>query len=153
MASGARKIQSGIQVVLAIAIIGLCYVLYVSIVEPYAKVERAKEVTQMTRARMDLVRNAMITYERQNGRYVTTLDSLVVWLKTDSFVSTRIDSIFGGPIMLDSLAYSPRTGNMFELQVNDTSDVNIYLLRDPDSRDSIGSLLGDLTLLNAASWE
>ena len=153
MALKARKIQSGIQAVLAIIIVGLCYVLVVSIVEPYAKVERAKQVTENTRARMDNVRTAMIIYERENDRFVTSLDSLVLWLKTDSLVTSNADSVFGATVLLDSLPYSPRTGNLFTLQVNDTSAVNIYLLLDPDSKDSIGSLTGDITLLNASSWE
>jgi len=153
MASSARKIQSVIQVVLAIVIIGLAYLLYTSIVEPYAKVERAKQVTEDTRARMDNVRTAMIMYERENDRFVTSLDSLISWLKADSLIMANTDSVFGAPVMLDSLPYSPRTGNSFTLQVNDTSDVKIYLLEDPDSNDSIGSLISDITLLNASNWE
>lgn len=153
MASSARKIQSGIQVVLAIVIVGLCYVLYVSIVEPYAKVIRAKEITEMTRERMSNVRTAMIMYQRQNGHYLTSLDSLMQWLSTDSLIIANADSVFGKSVTLDSLAYSPRTGTMFNLQVNDTSAVHIYLLRDPDTDDYIGSLTPDLTLLHAASWE
>ena len=153
MASSARKIQSGIQVVLAIFIVVLGYVLYTSIVEPYAKVERAKQVTEDTRARMGNVRTAMIMYEREHDRFVTSLDSLVLWLRADSLVMANADSVFGTSVILDSLLYSPRTGNLFTLQVNDTSNVNIYLLLDPDSNDSIGSLIADITLLNASSWE
>ncbi len=153
MASSARKIQSGIQVVLAIVIVVLGYVLYTSIVEPYAKVERAKQVTEDTRARMGNVRTAMIMYEREHDRFVTSLDSLVLWLRADSLVMANADSVFGTSVILDSLLYSPRTGNLFTLQVNDTSNVNIYLLLDPDSNDSIGSLIADITLLNASSWE
>lgn len=153
MASSARKIQSGIQVVLAIVIVVLGYVLYTSIVEPYAIVERAKQVTEDTRARMGNVRMAMIMYEREHDRFVTSLDSLVLWLRADSLVMANADSVFGTSVILDSLLYSPRTGNLFTLQVNDTSNVNIYLLLDPDSNDSIGSLIADITLLNASSWE
>ncbi len=153
MASSAQKVQSGIQVILAIVIVGLVYVLYVSIIEPYARVERAKEVTEMTRQRMDDLRTAMIMYERQYDRYTTDLDSLVIWLRTDSVMMIQSDSVFGRILDLDSLAYSPRTGRAFDLSVNDTSLVNIYLLKDPDTSDFIGSLIPDVTLLNAASWE
>ena len=153
MASKARTIQSAIQVILAILIVVLGYVLYTSIVEPYQRVVRAREVTELTRTRMDMVRQAMIQYERRNGRFVSELDSLVLWLRTDSFMVLRSDSIFGRSINLDSLPYSPRTGKAFVLQVNDTSDVHIYQLVDPDSNDKIGALLPDPTLLNAASWE
>ncbi len=42
---------------------------------------------------------------------------------------------------------------MFGLAVNDTSRTNSYLLTDPDSDDYIGTDTGDITELNAASWE
>ena len=138
---------------LAIVIVVLGYVLYTSIVEPYAIVERRKQVTEDTRARMGNVRTAMIMYEREHDRFVTSLDSLVLWLRADSLVMANADSVFGTSVILDSLLYSPRTGNLFTLQVNDTSNVNIYLLPDPDSIYSIGPLIADITLLNASSWE
>ena len=78
MASTSQGMQTAIRVVLAIAIVGLAYFLYVSITEPYEKVERRKELTEQTRSRMDQVRTAMIQYQRDNGRYLTALDSLPV---------------------------------------------------------------------------
>ena len=54
---------------------------------------------------------------------------------------------------LDSLKFSPRTGKMWTYTANDTARVKTYLLEDPDSDDRIGTLLADITLLNAASWE
>jgi len=145
--------RTALQLVLAIVIAGLAYFLYVSITEPYEAVEHRKEVTQMTRDRMSQVRAALGVYERANGRYPGTLDSLVLYVKTDSVVSTRTDSLFGAGFMPDSLPFSPRTGSRFEYTVNDTSRVVIFLLQDPDSDDHIGSLRPDVTLLNAASWE
>jgi hypothetical protein len=53
----------------------------------------------------------------------------------------------------DSLVFSPRTGKRFSYAINDTARVNTYLLQDPDSNDKIGTLLADVTLVNAASWE
>jgi len=153
MASSSRGVQTALQVVLAIAILGLTYFLYESITAPYEAVERQKEVTEMTRTRMNEVRSAMIEFQRANGRYVTTLDSLVLWLQTDSTMMASADSLFGAGFMSDSLPFSPRTGNMFELAINDTSRTNTYRLSDPDSDDYIGTLSGDITELNAASWE
>ncbi len=153
MASTSQGTQTAIRVGLAIAIVGLAYFLYVSITEPYEKVERRKELTEQTRDRMDQVRTAMIQYRRDNGRYITTLDSLVMWVKTDSVMVAGADSVFGAGFNADSLAHSPRTGTMFELAVNDTSSTHTYLLSDPDSNDHIGTLSGDTTLLNAGSWE
>jgi len=153
MSSSSRGVQTALQVILAIAIVGLMYFLYVSITAPYEAVERQKEVTEQTRARMDQVRTAMIEYNRLNGRYLSTLDSLVMWLSTDSAMVAGADSIFGAGFMVDSLPFSPRTGNMFELAVNDTSRTSTYRLSDPDSDDYIGTTSGDVTELNAASWE
>jgi hypothetical protein len=153
MASSSRAVQVVFQVLLAIVIIVLVWLLYDSITTPYREVERRQEVTQMTRDRMDEVRQAMIFYRRTNDRFITSLDSLVMWLKSDSAMQAATDSVFGPGFMVDSLPYSPRTGKMFELAVNDTSQTPTYLLSDPDSDDHIGTLAGDVTQLNAASWE
>jgi hypothetical protein len=95
----------------------------------------------------------MIEHNRREGRFVTTLDSLVMWLNTDSTMVASADSIFGAGFMADSLPFSPRTGNRFELAVNDTLRTPTYRLDDPDSDDYIGTVTGDVTQLNAASWE
>jgi len=153
MASSSLRLQTVFQIVLGIVIVILAYYLYVSIVEPYQVVERQKEMTDNTRTRMDQVRSAMILFENENGRYVSSLDSLVMWIQGDSTLYAASDSIFGAGFVLDSLIFSPRTGKMFELAVNDTSRVRTYLLSDPDSDDFIGTLEGDITRLNAASWE
>ena len=153
MAFLSRGVQLAIQAGLAILIIVLVYVLIDSIVTPYAEVERRKEVTEVTRARMDHVRQALILYNRRNGRFVTSLDSLVMWFYADSALAASTDSLFGTGFQVDSLPFSPRTGNRFELAVNDSSRTSTYLLSDPDSDDFIGTLDGDITRLNASSWE
>lgn len=153
MASSSQGIQTALQVVLAIVIVVLAYVLYVSITEPYDRIERQKEITEMTRERMRDVRSALVTYERQHDRFLSTLDSLLMWVKEDSFMVAKSDSIFGAELAVDSLIFSPRTGNKFEYTLNDTSRVSTYLLKDPDSNDAIGTTTGDVTLLNAANWE
>lgn len=148
-----KGLRIAIQVVLAVVIVGLGWYLYVSITEPYAAVERQRELTQVTRSRMDNVRKALIRYEEQHERFPSTLDSLVMFVKQDSLFSLKGDSIFGEGFNADSLIVSPRTGKRFELAVNDTARVPTYLLGDPDSDDEIGSLVPDVTKLNAASWE
>lgn len=153
MALERRGLRVGLQVILGIVIVILAYVLYVSITEPYKVVERQREMTQRTRDRMAHIRTAMIRYERVNERYPTTLDSLVMFVKQDSLMVAKRDSVFGEPVQADSLPFSPRTGNQFELSVNDTARVKTYLLEDPDSGDRIGTLEPDVTRLNAASWE
>ncbi len=153
MAFSSRGLQLTTQAILGIVIVVLAFVLYDSITTPYEEVIQREEVTEQTRARMNDVRQSLILYERAHGRYVTSLDSLVMWIRTDSSMAARIDSLFGVGFDITSLPFSPRTGNMFELAVNDTSLTNTYLLTDPDSGDFIGTLEDDITRLNAASWE
>ena len=150
MASNSLRV--GLQILLWVLIAGLSYALYWSITEPYKEIERQEAITQMTRARMDKVRQVAIHYEAQNDRFPGTLDSLMMYAVQDSAFRTVRDSILGVQ-MLDSLMYSPRTGKPWVYSINDTSRVKTYLLKDPDSDDQIGTLLADITLLNAASWE
>lgn len=158
MASNSRNTTRTIlQVFLAIVIAGLAYYLYYSITAPYELIERQRERTQMTRERMTQVRTAMVHHNEVKGGYPHSLDSLVEFVKTDSLLTTARDSVFeiseDSEFNPDSLPYSPRTGNRFELEVNDTLETPTYVLRDPDSRDSIGTVGTDITDLNAASWD
>jgi hypothetical protein len=139
--------------VLGIAIIGLSYFLYYSITEPYNRIERQQEMTERTRARMAHIRTALIDYERDSTGFPDSLNVLLNHIRGDSVLSTRQDSVFGEPVNLDSLLFSPRTGKRFQYSVSDTGRVETYLLEDPDSEDQIGTLSGDPTETNAASWE
>jgi hypothetical protein len=154
MASDSRGLRIGIQIVLGIIIVGLAYWLYISITEPYERVERQREMTQMTRDRMELVRTALIQYERREDRFPGTLDSLVMWVKQDSFIQANRDSLFEEDFIADSLPLSPRSGEQFEYVASDTGRIDIYYLKDPNSEDYIGTTdPNDVTMLNAASWE
>lgn len=153
MASNSRGANVAIQLVLLVVIAGLSYYLYRSLTEPYELIRQQQEVTERTRQRMGHVRTALIRFERVNGRFTTSLDSLVMFVSSDSLFRVDGDSLFGASFVPDSLPYSPRTGKRFEYSVNDTSRVQTYLLKDPDSRDQIGTPLPDVTLLNASSWE
>jgi hypothetical protein len=153
MAERNRATNLIIQGVLALVIIGLAYFLYLSITEPYKVIEAEQEMTERTRERMRNVRTALINFERREGRFPHTLDTLHTYVLQDSFMVAGRDSIFGPEVNVDSLIYSPRTGRQFEYTVNDTAAVAIYLLEDPDSRDHIGSARPDITRVNAASWE
>ncbi len=153
MASSSQGIRVGIQIVLAIVIVGLAYWLYISITEPWKVVERQQELTERTRERMDEIRTALIRFEEREDRFPYTLDTLQTWVQTDSIILAHADSLFGANFNADSLIYSPRTGKEFEYAVNDTARVMMYELRDPDSDDAIGTLAPDPTELNAASWE
>lgn len=153
MASNSGGANAAIQIVLILVIVGLAYYLYRSLTEPYELIRQQQEVTERTRARMGDIRTAMIRYENVNGRFTADLDSLMMFVASDSLFRVMGDSLFSDAFILDSLAFSPRTGKRFELSVNDTTRIQTYLLKDPDSRDQIGTPLPDVTLLNASSWE
>ncbi len=149
MSSGLR---TGLQVLLGIIIVVLGYWLYLSITEPWAVVEQERVLTEQTRDRMDNVRNVLIRHQRANQRFPSSLDSLMIWVRQDSVMQANSDSLFAG-VNLDSITYSPRSGTRFHYVLNDTGRVAVYLLKDPDSDDQIGTEAPDVTLLNAASWE
>ena len=153
--------RSAIQIVLAIVIIVLGFVLYRTIREPYEAFERELELQAEARERMAYIRDAMRAYDRQYDRFPTTLDSLVTIIETDSFFVAKRDSIFelreGETIEVDSLPFSPRAGGQrFNLTVvrDDSTNVEVYLLEDPGSEDYIGTddPARAAGALNAASW-
>lgn len=153
MASDGRGMQTVLQLFLIVVIIALSYWLYRSLTEPYKVIEEQQRITDVTRTHMQKVRTALIRYEAVNGRFTADLDSLVMFLRQDSLYQAAGDSLLGPEFEIDSLPFSPRTGNRFLLSVNDTSRVHTYLLEDPDSDDRIGTELPDVTLLNASSWD
>lgn len=153
MASSSGALQTGIQVLLGIVIIGLAYFLYQSITEPYDRIERQQQLTEETRQRMTNIRTALVDYERDSASYPDSLNILLQHIRNDSILSSRQDSVFGSSINLDSLLYSPRSGTQFGYALSDTGRVETYLLEDPDTDDQIGTLTGDPTQANAASWE
>lgn len=151
--ASSQSIRTGIQVVLAIVILILSYVLYESITGPYSEIQREQELTELTRQRMSDIRTGLIQFEQRNDSFPDSLATLIDFLREDSIIQTNQDSIFGRTINLDSLLFSPRSGNLFEYAINDTGRVETYLLQDPDSDDQIGTLSGDVTQTNAATWE
>lgn len=153
MASSRQTLRTGVQIVLGIAIIVLSYFLYQAITEPYERIERQEQLTEQTRMRMSNIRTALVDFDRDSNFFPDSLDTLLVHIQRDSILSTAQDSIFGGPVNLDSLLYSPRTGSRFLYTVSDTGKVETYLLEDPDTDDKIGTLSGDPTETNVASWE
>lgn len=153
MASSSQGLRTALQILLAVIIVVLAYFLYVSITEPYEVIERQKELTELTRERMIDVRSALVQFEQRNDRFPSSLDSLLIWINQDSTGMAVADSLYGGEFVRDSLLTSPRTGKTFNYALNDTGRVAIYVLKDPDSDDQIGSEIPDVTLLNAASWQ
>lgn len=146
-----------IGAVLWVVIIGLAYVLFDTIYTPYQQVVEQRKETEMVRNRMEAIRDALIQYQRDNESFPADLDQLVNYLKTDSLMVVRGDSLFGRPAGFpydpDRFTYTIRTsGARFGYALNDTLRPQIYLLTDPDTEDRIGSV-ERTTLLNAASWD
>lgn len=154
-------VRTAVQVVLAIVIVVLGYVLYETIRGPQRVFLQEQTLTQETRDRMLTLRTALTTYTRNRPGYPSTLDSLETVIRQDSFFVARRDSIFSAEgqrarLESDSLTYSSR-GPRFEYQVvrDDSLNVWTYLLRDPVTGDSIGTASIDRAsaLRNVASWE
>lgn len=147
-----------ISIFLILIIIALSYVLFDSIVTPWQKEMAKRELTEETRFRMTLVRDALINFQARHpeGKFPSTLDSLVIFLKTDSLMLVRGAELFAEPergYKPDSLIFSLRPPkDMFVYSVNDTIRPPLYLLKDPGSEDAIGSL-ERITLLNAPNWQ
>lgn len=149
--------ELGLRAVLAIAILALVGVLYFVTVVPAQKAAAAQRQTDLTRERMADVRTALIAYRDSMDTYPSTLDSLVLFARTDSafLAEVAVQEARLRDAVPDSLALSPRTGAPFLYEVvSDTTGVEIYWLRDPDVEgDSIGSRDPNPALRNAASWE
>lgn len=148
-----------ITIVLGVLIVFLAYFLYRSIVDPYQEVIAEQEMVERERHRMELVRDALVQYRTRKGHFPPTeggLDSLVTFLRTDSLMAARGDSMFTflppSSYNPDSIIYSPRPPhNRFEYTVNDTIRPPLYLLVNPGTDDRIGDL-ERTTMLNAPNW-
>lgn len=151
--------EIGLRVLLALVILGLAAVLlYVTIV-PAREAAAAERETALVRQRMDDVRTALISYRNSMQTYPSTLDSLVLFARTDSLTQARFAAQQERltPVSIDSLVYSPRSGQPFRYEVvRDTTGLEIYWLANEVNgvlTDSIGSREPSPGLRNAASWE
>ena len=148
-----------ITIVLAVIIAVLGWYLYRSLVEPYQAVLEERAMVERERHRMEVVRDVLVQYKNRRGEFPPTdggLDSLVAFLKTDSLMIERGDSLFTfmepNTYNPDSVIYSPRPPHpRFEYTLNDTIRPELYLLENPQSEDAIGSL-DRTTMLNAPNW-
>ena len=139
MAQGSNAVRIGIQLVLAVVIAVGAYLLYRTITDPWAEYEAEQLETQLTRARMDHIRTALIDFRDDTNRYPGSLDTLVTYVKTDSvYAGEDLAEVFPvpgqGAFTPDSLPFSPRSGRPFIYDIvrDDTSGVEIYYLQDPD---------------------
>jgi type II secretory pathway pseudopilin PulG len=155
MALKSDRLRNTLQVVMAIVIVVLAYFLYYSITEPYEAIEREERLTEQVRNRMVDIRTALNNYERDSTAYPDSLDQLMAHIQRDSALLANRDSVFMTSFELDSMFYSPRNGEPFTYTLSDTGQVPTYLLEAPapDTTETIGTLSGDPTRTNVASWE
>ncbi|MFN3595753.1 MAG: hypothetical protein ACK41D_00605 [Rubricoccaceae bacterium] len=153
---GNRGARLAIQFVLGLVIVGLAVLLYRSIVLPWRAYEQREAVNAEARARMDGLRQALIAHRDAYQTYPGTLDSLLLFMRTDTVFAARRAEL---TLPIDSLAISPRARARFNYAVvrSDTSDFTIYWISDPAfPSDSIGTRDTSPqagTFRNAATWE
>ncbi|MEO1023028.1 MAG: hypothetical protein AAFW89_10840 [Bacteroidota bacterium] len=147
-----------LSLVFGIVIIALTYWLYDSIVSPYEEVKAREAMEDRVHDRMFTIRDMLIQYETRYGHFPPTeggIDSVIQFIQADSIVIALRDTMTTNYTLKnfpDSLSVSPRPPhNPFTYQVNDSSRPPLYLLEDPDSDDTIGSL-SRTTMRNAPSW-
>lgn len=155
--TGASGSELAIRAILGLLILVLVGVLFYVTVIPAQRAAAAERETALTRERMADIRTALISYRDSLDTYPSTLDSLVLFARNDSVFRAQTEAREErlAPPSVDSLVYSPRTGNRFLYEVvSDTTGLEIYWLGDPDMPgDSIGARSVSPALRNAASWE
>jgi len=144
------------SLVLKIVIVLLIGVLVYTIWEPFDVIRTEERNRTESRLRMGNIRNAQMAYYSSYQTYQQDLDSLIYWIRTDSLVVAKQDSIFtplsGGVFVPESLKYSPASHTEYEIQVDDTSSTHRYVIRCPDDFGFVGDL-DDVSQLHRASWE
>lgn len=144
-----------VDVVLILVIVGLTAGLWYVIWSPGRQLAREDDLKWESRARMTALRTAQIEYFSAKGKYMTDVDSLLMFVR-DSLPQQRIDSLFTKLYMtgfsFDSLRHAPKSLAPYAIAVDDTSAVPRYSISDPDGFGSIGSL-SNPDEHNKASWE
>jgi len=77
--------KTAIQVVLAVAIIVLAYLLWESINKPIRFNREKDRIERATIQRLKDIRTAQLAFRSEHGRFTGDFDSLITFLKTDSF--------------------------------------------------------------------
>jgi hypothetical protein len=77
--------KTGIQVVLLVAIIVLGYLLWDSIQKPIRFNKEKDRIETATIQRLKDIRSAQLAYRAENKRFTGDFDTLITFLKTDSF--------------------------------------------------------------------
>lgn len=139
--------------IVLIVVIGVLTVwLYNTITGPWKEVQAKQAEIQQVRNRLLAVNDAIRYYNEEQGRYPESLDSLMIFLRDDTFFQQNTDSLLRDrQFDAENFIQSPRSGNKFEYALNDTVRPQLYLIEDPDSEDHVGTL-DKVTDRGAPSW-
>ncbi len=124
-----------IHIILTVVILVLVYVLAeVAYFIPKEKLDNENYWTQESHLRMNNIRQAEILWKNKFKKFTDNLDSLILFIKTDSTVLAKIngydslsmkptnpfDTLTNGRLDFDSLFYSPKSHKFFILKVDTT---------------------------------
>jgi len=139
-----------LKIIIGLLTAVLVYVIY----EPYQIQAEDESFRAESRLRMINIRAAQLQFIGLNGRYASTLDSVVSFIGTlpDSIRTTAFVALSSGSFTPQSLLTAPKSNRPYTLVTVDTSAIKKYYLEDPDGYGSIGSITDD-TRVNKASWE
>ena len=185
------KAQAGdpwyIHAVLYLVIAILSVILIkVAIIDPKDAVEQERFFRTESRLRMNNIKEAEILWQKKYGNFTDNINDLVKFIKEDPFADSVIKAfdsltmkpanpfkpLSGGAFTPDSLKLSPKTFQVYILQIDTsiTVDTTInrrgvvtkvdkkvvlgtrYYLEDPDGYGKVGDLYND-ALKNTSSWE
>ena len=130
----------------------LIYVLY----QPYKLKEEGELYKRESRARLIDIRAGQLMFISDYGRYATTIDSLVAYIKARMQEGKVADGTFR-PLSMsafapESLLHTPGSWKPYVITAVDSTVIKKYVVTDPDGYGSIGSLTDD-SRVNKASWE
>ena len=135
----------------------------VAIIDPTKIVETEKYFKEEARLRMKDLREAEILWDKKNGKFSGSLDSLVTFIKYSPFVDSvrnakdslnnrSLDPFYNlsnGQFTPDSLYTTPKSGRKFELSVDTTRSIDtIYTPSGKIKRIENNVQIGTLYLLN-----
>ena len=169
------------KIALTIVIIGLAFWLFMIIREPIQFADERNKRYAKVIDRLKDIRTAEIAYKSVYNRYTGNFDTLITFIKTDSFpvvrqignpddttqvvirdtimVSVR-DSIFPSDYYIDSLRYIPFTdGSTFKLEAGtvERSNVRIPVFEatdtDPFDKNKVLKVGSMTEPTNAGNWE
>ncbi len=134
-----------IHAALLVVILILSYILIkVAYIDPSNYMKQENYYKTESHLRMDNIRQAEILWDKKYKRFTDNLDSLVNFVKTDSFVyqvMNGVDTITGkstnpfkklksvGAFVPESLFFSPKTHKRYILQVDTSTVLDTFINR------------------------